>query len=213
MSEYVAHQFEDLEQQRESTTLGMWIFLATEVLVFGGMFLAYIVYRIQFPAGFAQGSNETLIWAGSINTAILLISSFLVAIAVHFAPAGSRNLVPLLLGGAAVLGVAFLGIKAYEYTHEIHEGLFPGKHFHFPGTPEPGVEMFFVLYFTMTALHAVHVIIGIGLLAALALRYRLSRDPVRLAPSVDLTGLYWHFVDIVWVFLFPLFYLIARHHS
>jgi len=206
----VAPQFEDAAQQRSAATLGMWIFLATEILLFGGMFLAYTVYRVQNEEAFLAAGRHTLLLAGGVNTLVLLASSFLVAMAVHFAEEGRRGAVVRLLGSAAALGVVFLVIKGFEYAHEIREGLFPGPGFRIDGPQPHAQEMFFVLYFTMTSLHALHVAIGAVLLLWLALRMRWARDPLRLATTADLTGLYWHFVDVIWIFLFPLFYLIGR---
>jgi cytochrome c oxidase subunit 3 len=203
-------QFESAAQQREAAMLGMWIFLCTEILLFGALFLAYTVYRLQNPEAFDEATRHTLIVLGSINTAILLISSFFVAVAVHLAPSGRRRPLALLLWTGALLGVLFLVVKGFEYHHEIADGLFPGPGFHFPGHAPREVEMFFVLYFTMTGLHALHVAIGVLLLAGYGVAALLVRDPSRLATAIDLTGLYWHFVDLVWVFLFPLFYLAGR---
>lgn len=204
-----AHQFVDADQQRSAAVFGMWIFLATEILLFGGLFLAYTIYRLAFPLAFDEAAQHTLIVIGSVNTAVLLISSFLVAVAVHTVEAGERLRTTCLLWAAALLGLVFLGLKAVEYHHEIAEGLFPGPSFHFPEAKR-GAEMFFVLYFTMTALHALHVAIGVGLLFVCGLRILRARRPVALATTTDLIGLYWHFVDVVWIFLFPLFYLIGR---
>lgn len=213
MSEHatpLAHQFEEPVQQQEAATLGMWIFLATEVLLFGGLFLAYIIYREQAPLAFSEASGKTMLVPGTINTAILLLSSYFVANAVHLTALGRRREVVLLLLEAILLAMAFLIIKGFEYHHKIEEGLFPGVNFHFAGTQARGVQMFFVLYFAMTGLHALHVAVGATILGVCAVKILFSRYPARLATMVDVSGLYWHFVDLVWVFLFPLFYLISH---
>lgn len=210
-STFVAEQFEEPEQQRTAATLGMWVFLATEVLFFGGLFLGYTVYRYNYPHVFAAASNHTLVLIGSINTAVLLISSFVMVLAVRAAERRERLEASFFLALTASLGFAFLGLKGFEYYQEIKEGLLPGPHFHFEG-PEPAVaRMFFYLYFVMTGLHAIHVTVGVALLALTALRVLATLQPERLSTTVDLLGLYWHFVDIVWVFLFPLIYLAGRH--
>jgi cytochrome c oxidase subunit 3 len=206
----VAHQFQTARQQQEAASLGMWLFLSTETLLFGGMFFGYTVYRIQNPQAFLEAGRHTILLFGSINTAILLVSSFLVALAVHRIEHGGWFSVTALLWSAAVLGGAFLTIKCVEYEHEIREGLFPGPHFHIDGGHQSGQEMFFVLYFTMTALHAVHVLIGMLVLGICGWRVFMASKAERLATTVDLAGLYWHFVDMIWVFLFPLFYLVGR---
>lgn len=200
-----AHQFDTAEQQRHAATLGLWLFLATEVLFFGGLFFGYTVYRVFYPHAFREASSETLVACGAVNTAVLLISSFLVALAVRASSIGTKRQVSLLLGGAALLGFAFLGIKAFEYATEIHEGLLPGAHFHFHGAEPEHARIFFSFYFVMTGLHAAHVTIGIAALIYYALRHSRQNET-----SVELVGLYWHFVDLVWVFLFPLLYLVGR---
>lgn len=210
MTEVVAHQFVDAEQQRSSATFGMWVFLATEVLLFGALFMAYTIYRGGNAKAFDEAAQHTIILAGSVNTALLLISSFCVAVAVHFSESGARLRTTLLLWIAAFLGILFLIIKGLEYHHEISEGLFPGPAFHYPGEHARIAEMFFVLYFTMTGLHALHVAIGVVLLGGYGGAVLLRQSPSRLTTSVDLAGLYWHFVDLIWVFLFPLFYLVER---
>jgi cytochrome c oxidase subunit 3 len=210
-STFVAGQFEEPAQQREAATLGMWVFLATEVLVFGGLFLAYTVYRFQYPRVFAEASNHTLVFVGSINTAVLLVSSFVMVLAVRAAERRERLVASCFLALTALLGLAFLAIKGFEYHHEIQEGLLPGAQFHMGGANPAGARMFFYLYFHITGVHALHVTIGVVLLGLMAPRILLSSRPERLATTVDLLGLYWHFVDIVWVFLFPLIYLVGRH--
>ncbi len=206
----VAHQFEDAAQQRDAATLGMWIFLATEVLFFGAMFLGYTVYRIRYPETFLAASNHTLILFGSINTGILLVSSFCMVLAVRAAELRRSLATGGFLALTAVLGIAFLILKGFEYRQEIHEGLLPGAGFHFEGADPRHAEMFFYLYFLMTGVHALHVTIGVCLLGWFSLRALFTSRIERLATSVDLLGLYWHFVDLVWIFLFPLIYLIGR---
>jgi cytochrome c oxidase subunit 3 len=206
-----AHQFETAGQQRHADTVGMWIFLATEVLFFGGLFLGYSAYRFAYPAGFRAAGEHTILVAGAVNTAVLLVSSFTMALAVRSAELQRRKPLVWLLGATAALGLVFLVIKALEYTAEIHEGLLPGDHFRFPGPEAPHARIFFSYYFTMTGLHALHVTIGVALIVAYAWRALRIRDLGRFATSVDLLGLYWHFVDIVWVFLFPLIYLMGRN--
>ncbi|MCA9184780.1 MAG: cytochrome c oxidase subunit 3 family protein [Pirellulaceae bacterium] len=210
---YLAHHFDDREQQREAMTLGMWVFLVTEIMFFGGMFLAYAVYRWRFPEGFAEGSKHLDMILGTVNTGLLLVSSFTVALAVHAAQSSRGKAVAWLFGITILFGLAFLGIKGYEYWHKFHEHLVPGPHFrlldpHNPQVDSRQVEIFLSLYFAMTGLHAIHMMIGIGVfvvMIVLAWRGRFSSE--HYAP-VEVVGLYWHFVDIVWVFLYPLLYLI-----
>lgn len=207
----VEHQFDDAEQQREAATMGMWLFIATEILFFGGMFLGYTVYRSAYPHAFAEASRHTLIAFGATNTGVLLISSSVMAFAVRAAKQNRRGLLGLLLLITASLGALFLLIKGFEYAQEIHEGLFPGAAFHIEATDPRHAEMFFYIYWLMTAVHALHVTIGVILIGFFALRAWLRNAFENHDTPVELLGLYWHFVDIVWVFLFPLIYMIDRH--
>ena len=207
----LAHHFEDLSQQREAAELGMWLFLVTEVMFFGGLFLAYLVYRSWYPAEFAAGSQTMDLWLGTINTALLLTSSLTMALAVHVAGASDRRMLLLMLAATIVLGSGFLGIKAVEYHHKYEHGLMPfaGLEFAYQGAEAKGMATFFNVYFLMTGLHALHMVIGIGVLLTLwVLAWRGGLLGAR-AIIVFNTGLYWHFVDLVWVYLFPFFYLIA----
>jgi len=205
------HHFEDVEQQHEASWLGMWVFLATEVMFFGGMFACYFVYRHWYLQAFAEGSNRLDVLLGGINTAVLICSSFTMALAVHSADTNERKALIIFLGLTIVLGTVFLGIKFFEYHSKFVEHLVPGGSFVFPGPFERQAEIFFSFYFAMTGMHAVHMIIGIGLLTVLALKARRGRFSAFYHTPVELTGLYWHFVDIVWIFLFPLLYLLGRH--
>lgn len=192
----------------DTAQLGMWIFLATELLFFGGLLMGYLHGRTHWPSGFAAASRHTDVVLGSVNTALLLSSSALVALAVAcHGHAPRRGWAPWLLGGAAALGLAFLAIKGLEYRHEWQEGLFPGPGFAL--AHETGAELFFMLYFVTTGLHALHLAIGIVLVGSFAW------GTARLAPwtpqrRVEVAGLYWHFVDVVWIFLYPLLYLVGR---
>ncbi len=204
------HQFDDAEQQRDASTLGMWVFLVTEVMFFAGAFTAYVVYRAQYPNAFGAASNHLDIRLGAFNTAVLLGSSLTMVLAIYGCQIGRRRVFLTNLLLTMGLGLVFLGVKAYEYTHKFHEGLVPGPYFTYDG-PEAGqAELFFGVYFALTGIHALHMIIGIGILVVLLANAR-KYGPVYYTP-VENTGLYWHFVDIVWIFLFPLLYLVLRHH-
>ena len=208
---FQAHHFDDVEQQHEASWLGMWVFLATEVMFFGGMFAGYFVYRHWYPQAFAAASNHLDVLLGCINTAVLICSSFTMALAVHSAETNKRKALVLFLVSTIVLGTVFLGIKFSEYHSKFVEHLVPGNAFAFPGPFEGQAEIFFSFYFAMTGMHAVHMIIGIGLLTVLAWRAKRGRFSAAYHTPVELAGLYWHFVDIVWIFLFPLLYLLGRH--
>ena len=210
-AEHVAHQFDDAGQQKAAAELGMWIFLATEVMFFGGMILAYTTYRYLYPVAFAHGSQHMSVVIGGINTGVLLLSSFTVVLSVHAARTGAQRLLLVALGVTILLGVVFLGFKAHEWRHHYHEGLVPGIHFTYTGPDAAGVGMFFWLYFALTGVHALHLTIGIGVMAVIAvLAWRGWFTPAYHNP-VEIAGLYWHFVDVVWIFLLPLLYLIGRH--
>lgn len=203
-------QFATLAQQAETATLGIWVFLATEMLFFGGMLLAYIVLRRAYPAGFAEAGGETKIVIGTVNTAVLLTSSAAMAGAVHAAQAGRRRLLTLLLGITAALGVAFLILKGIEYSKEYDEHLVPGLNFYSSSAHAGAIELFYFLYFGMTGVHAVHLTIGIVIIGIMAGRaWRAAFSPAYYTP-IEITGLYWHFVDLVWIFLYPLIYLNGR---
>jgi cytochrome c oxidase subunit 3 len=207
----LAHQFDSLAQQREAATLGMWVFLVTEVLFFGGMFATYAIYRAWYPEAFAAASHELDVMLGTINTVVLITSSLTMALAVHAAQLGQRRVVLWFLAGTMVLGAVFLGIKSVEYYHKFTEHHVPGPGFQFEREYFRHAQLFFSLYFLMTGLHALHMVIGIGIMLVMfwwAWRGTITAD---YYSPIEISGLYWHFVDIVWIFLFPLLYLIGRH--
>ena len=205
------HQFDTAEQQKDASTLGMWIFLVTEIMFFGGMFTAYVVYRALHPAGFVEASHELNLTMGAINTAVLICSSLTMVLAVSAAQMGSRKALVWYLILTIVLGSVFLGIKALEYHEKFVSHHVPGPSFHFDGPDAANAQLFFSLYFAMTGLHALHMIIGIVLLTILAVRANRGAFDADYYTPIDMTGLYWHFVDIVWIFLFPLLYLLGGH--
>jgi cytochrome c oxidase subunit 3 len=209
------HQFETLEQQQESATLGMWLFLVTEIMFFGGLFMAYLLYRVWYPEAWALGSLELDILLGGVNTVVLIGSSLTMALAVRSAQTGFPRATVIWLLLTMALGLVFLVIKGFEYAHKFHDHHVPGPDFQMEqlwGQHGQQVEIFLSLYFTMTGLHALHMVIGFGLLSVIAwMAYKRRFSPTWYTP-VEMAGLYWHFVDIVWIFLFPLLYLVDRAH-
>jgi len=209
----LAHHFDTLEQQRESASLGMWVFLITEVMFFGGLFTAYVVYRSTLHGVFDAGSHALDIRLGAINTIILIGSSLTMALAVRGAQLGNRRTLATFLILTLVLGTAFLGIKAFEYSEKAAHHLIPGAGFQWHGPNPQNMQIFFSLYFIMTGLHALHMIIGAGLILWLLPKAAAGRYGPDYHHPIECFGLYWHFVDIVWIFLFPLLYLLGRNHA
>jgi cytochrome c oxidase subunit III len=205
------HHFDDPEQQHAAASLGMWVFLATEVLFFGGLFAAYMIYRVWYPAAFGESSRMLDLMLGMTNTAVLITSSLTMALAVHASAGGRRNALIGFLVLTMLFGLLFLGIKGYEYWEKFVEHLVPGDGFRFPGQDPLHAEIFFSLYFALTGLHAVHMVVGLGLLATMLVMAWRGRFSQAWYTPVEITGLYWHFVDVVWIFLFPLLYLVDRH--
>jgi cytochrome c oxidase subunit 3 len=207
----LAHQFDSLDQQIEASTLGMWVFLVTEVLFFGGLFVTYTVYRARYPAAFAVASRELDVLLGGVNTAVLITSSLTMALAVRAAQLGQRRALMTMLVLTMLLGATFLGIKGVEYYRKFVEHHVPGPAFHFEGEHAREAQIFFSLYFVMTGLHALHMVIGIGVLLVMLVWSWRGIVTAEYYSPIEISGLYWHFVDIVWIFLFPLLYLIGRH--
>ncbi|MFB3817144.1 MAG: cytochrome c oxidase subunit 3 family protein [Candidatus Methylomirabilales bacterium] len=205
------HQFDDAQQQYEASALGMWIFLATEVMFFGGLFAGYVVYRGAYPEAWAEGSRHLDITLGAVNTVVLIGSSLTMALAVRSAQIGRRGGQLLFLLLTILLGSVFLGIKAIEYGEKFREHLVPGTSFRWEGSDPQHVQLFYSFYFAMTGMHALHMVVGVGLLAVLLLMARRGRFSPAYYTPVEIVGLYWHFVDIVWIYLFPLLYLVDRH--
>lgn len=223
---YQKHHFETAEQQREAASFGMWLFLLTEIMFFGGLFFAYLLYRNWYYDAFVSASNSINMVMGLVNTIVLIGSSFTMAMAVWSAEVRNKKLLQLFLLLTVVLGCAFLGIKSGEYYDKFAEHHVPGASFDIhdfvhpqPGTDEKALsvdmanktQIFFSLYFAMTGVHALHMVIGIAILIGLLWYSRSGIYTEGYVQPIENFGLYWHFVDIVWIFLFPLLYLINRH--
>jgi len=211
----LVHQFADVEQQRDAGRLGMWLFLATEILFFGGMFTGYVVYRLLHYQAFVTGSHFLIVKFGATNTAVLICSSLTMALAIRAAQTGkSKSTIIGWLVLTMILGAAFIGIKLYfEWYHDWVEGLIPGLHWTAAPGHTPGGEQFFCFYFFMTGLHALHMVVGIGILTVLVIMTARNRFSSQYYAPLEISGLYWHFVDIVWIFLFPLLYLIGGRYA
>jgi cytochrome c oxidase subunit III len=209
-------QFRDMDQQRETATLGMFVFLLTELMMFGGLFCSYLVYRTLYFSAFREGSRHMELWIGAVNTAVLICSSLTMALGVKAAQQGRRKAIILFLVITLLFGCTFLALKGVEYYGHWAKHEVPGFGFEFtshaPGVDIGKVELFFALYFLMTGLHALHMLIGVGLVTGvLVYAYKGHYSQLYHNP-VENVGLYWHFVDIVWIYLFPLLYLISRTH-
>ncbi|MFZ0731672.1 MAG: cytochrome c oxidase subunit 3 family protein [Candidatus Sulfotelmatobacter sp.] len=215
------HHFADPQQQRDSANLGMWIFLATEVMFFGGLFCAYLIYRNWYYADFAAASKSINAALGGTNTAVLICSSLTVVLAIWAAETSRRALMLAMLALTMFFGLCFLGIKGVEYRDKFVEHHVPGPSFNFEHEAIPGhpgqyanpqhAEIFFALYFIMTGLHALHMIVGLGIFTWLFVMAWKGRFTPQYHTPLEIGGLYWHFVDIIWIYLFPLLYLIDRH--
>jgi cytochrome c oxidase subunit III len=234
----LVHQFDSMTQQKEASTFGMWVFLLTEIMMFGGLFAAYLIYRLKYYEAFKAGSTSIDVTWGFVNTLVLIGSSLTMALAVSAAHAGSKRLQQLFIVFTMILGTVFLGVKAIEYHQKYVEHHIPGMGFNATGANgnEKGniakeieerdhlpklateqiasqTEIFFSFYFAMTGLHALHMIIGLVMLTWLLVRASAGQFGPEYYTPMELGGLYWHFVDIVWIYLFPLLYLINRIHT
>jgi cytochrome c oxidase subunit 3 len=227
------HQFHSMSQQKEAAVLGMWAFLLTEILFFGGLFMAYMLYRTWYHDAFVAASTSIALFWGALNTVVLIGSSLTMAMAVRSAQINQRQATVNWLLATMLLGTVFLGVKVIEYADKFEHHHVPGPHFVWaepghesavggetaPGDPteaarlQQHTQIFFSLYFTMTGLHALHMIIGIVLLAVIAWKAWKGEFDAHYNTPVEMSGLYWHFVDIVWIYLFPLLYLIDRSHT
>jgi cytochrome c oxidase subunit 3 len=204
----LAHHFSSLDVQNSAVRLGMWLFLATEILLFSGLFVGYAIYRREFPEAFAEASRHLDLGLGTLNTFVLITSSFTVAMAIFFARKDKKNLAVACLVFTILCAFAFLGIKSIEYVHKFQEGALPGPYYAFEEVQAPGAPMYFTIYFLTTGLHALHVIIGMTVLMFLTVKTYNGRFSKNYYTGLELGGLYWHLVDLVWIFLFPLLYLI-----
>ncbi len=202
------HHFQDMRKQQHAVRLGMWLFLATEVLLFGGLFCAYSVYRTLYPEAWHECSKHTFRIFGLVETFDLIFSSFTMVLAIHFTRVGKRKLSVAMLLVTIGCGLAFLCLHGYEYYHEWLEGALPGKYFHFEEVTANGAPMYYAVYFLMTGLHSLHVLIGAGVLAVVAFFTARGEYDASYDHPLDLAGLYWHLVDLIWIFLFPLLYLV-----
>jgi cytochrome c oxidase subunit 3 len=225
------HHFDTMTQQKEAAVLGMWVFLLTEILFFGGLFVAYMIYRVWYFDAFAEASRSLDLFWGGLNTAVLIFSSLTMAMAVRSAQTNQRKATVNWLILTMVLGCVFLGVKVIEYRDKFEHHHVPGANFVWqePGHEAPAgaehrdlsltpaqlqntTQIYFSLYFTMTGLHALHMIIGVGLMMVITWMAWKGKFDAEYYTPVEMSGLYWHFVDIVWIFLFPLLYLVERHH-
>ena len=224
---HLRHHFETVEQQREASSFGMWLFLLTEIMFFGGLFTAYLIYRNWYYPAFVAGSHQLSIFLGTLNTAVLICSSFTMAMGVHASELRKRKELVGWLVATFVLGCVFLGVKAVEYHEKWEKHHVPGLNFSVQDFTHPSAQykeepplpmdmaqktqVYFSLYFAMTGMHALHMIIGVSILLALIAQAWAGKYTTGHMTTIENFGLYWHFVDIVWIFLFPLLYLISRH--
>ncbi len=204
----VAAHFASLEVQHHAARLGMWLFLATEILLFAGLFVCYASYRFLFPDAFAAASRHLDLTMGTINTLVLITSSFTAAMAVHYAKEAKNKMVVVMFVLTILMAMGFLAIKYFEYAHKFHEGQLPGQYYTYQGIQLPGVSLYFTVYFLSTGLHAFHVIIGMAILAWVTTKAMRNEFSYHNYTAVELGSMYWHLVDLVWIFLFPMLYLI-----
>jgi cytochrome c oxidase subunit 3 len=203
------HHFVDLTQQKEAAKTGMWVFLLTEILTFGGLFVSYGIFRAWYPEMFYNAHQALDVRLGTLNTVVLILSSLTMALAIGNMQRGRKSWTIRLLLITFLLAGVFLVVKYFEYTHKFHLGQFPGKFYTYTGIEGTNPHIFFSIYFLMTGLHGLHVLIGMGLIAWLIVRTSKDHFSSEYYTPLELVGLFWHLVDMIWIFLFPLFYLIG----
>jgi len=206
---HLAHQFSEVQQQRESAKLGMWLFLLTEILLFGGLFVAYTIYRVWQPDMFYNAHKYLNVYMGTLNTIVLIGSSVTMALAIRSMQLDDRKKAIVFLCGTLFLAGVFLVVKYFEYSHKIHLGQLPGKYYTFTGIKGNNPHIFFSIYFMMTGLHSIHVLAGIGIISWVLRKTIKGELSSEYYTPMELTGLYWHLVDMIWIYLFPLLYLIG----
>ena len=206
---HVAHHFDSADVQFDAGRMGVWLFLVTEILLFGGLFCAFAVFRSWYYADFVEAHHHLDKVMGAVNTVVLICSSFTMALAVRSAQMNERKRTTWLLAATLAFAAVFLGIKYVEYAHKFHEGLLPGSYFHAQGFQGKYAGVFFAIYFMMTGIHGLHILIGMGLNGWVLARYARGEFSSRYYAPVEGVGLYWHLVDLVWIYLFPLLYLVG----
>lgn len=207
----VREQFNNPDQQRETATVGMWVFLITEVMLFGGLFTAFSVYHFTYYKAFTDGSGEMKLVLGAVNTAVLICSSFTMAMAVHSAETGKQFRLGFFLTLTILIGLVFLGIKFTEYYIHYQEHKVPGIWYEGTGPEAAHEQLFYVFYFIMTGLHATHMLIGIGILSFMLARTLAGAFSEKYHTPIEVAGLYWHFIDVIWIFLYAIFYIPGAH--
>ena len=207
-SRFQQHHFSTAEQQFETAKIGIWLFLVTEILLFGGLFVGYGMMQSKFPEAWVSAHHHLQRELGAVNTVVLLFSSWTMVMAVHSAKTNKKGRLQLFLVLTILCALTFLGVKYFEYSHKIHEGLLPGKFYSYTGHQVPHENVFFSFYFMMTGLHGFHILGGILVLLWVLFRAGKGDFDSTYYTPVDLIGLYWHLVDLIWIYLFPLFYLI-----
>lgn len=206
---HFAHHFKDAMHEFVSGKEGIWLFMVTEILMFGGLFVGYFLYHSMYPEMFAEGASYLDWRMGSVNTIVLIISSFTMALSIHLIQTGKTKKASWALGVTLLCGLIFMVIKYFEYTHKFHLGLFPGKFLHYPEAIHSNLGLYFGFYYCMTGLHGTHVLIGMGLITWVMIRNMRGEFDSNYFLPVEGVGIFWHIVDLIWIFLFPLLYLIG----
>ncbi|MHB8417936.1 MAG: cytochrome c oxidase subunit 3 family protein [Myxococcales bacterium] len=206
---HLAHHFEDLPKQEHAARLGMWLFLGTEALLFGALFAGYFFYRFLFEGSFALASQHLDLAYGTINTFVLITSSFTVAMGLHFVKHGSRRWALAALSTTLLCALAFLAIKGFEWADDFRKGIYPGPYYAQASLQIPGASLFYTFYFLMAGLHGVHVVVGFSVLSWMTFRVAQGRYHRGHSTPLELGAMYWHLVDIIWIFLYPFLYLVT----
>lgn len=211
----MSHHFVDLHQQEEAEKLGMWTFLITEVMFFGALFTAYVVYRNMYPEAFQLASSKLDWKLGGLNTLVLIVSSLTMAMAIRCAQTGKRGLTMFNIALTMALGATFLVVKYFEYYAKWEHHYMPGPSFDLEafGQWGPQARIFFSIYFAMTGLHAFHMVVGLGIMTWVFIKAKQGHFTPQRYIGIEISGLYWHFVDLVWIFLFPMLYLLGAHYG